>query len=103
MREESGYSAGSMLLSFILGGIVGAAVALLLTPQSGRETRQKIRDFSDDVRDRAKDYVEGMKEKVTSSVEKGKEFVEEKKTAITKAVEAGKEAYEKEKEKLSTE
>jgi gas vesicle protein len=92
MREESGYSAGSMFLSFLLGGVVGAALALLLAPQSGRETRTRIKDFA-----------EGVKEKVTSSVEKGKELFEEKKTAITKAVEAGKEAYEKEKERLAKE
>ncbi len=103
MREEGGFSTGSMLLSFVLGGVVGAAVALLLAPQSGRETRQRIRNFTDDVKDRAKEYAGGMREKVTSSYVRGKDFLEDKKSAITKAVEAGKEAYEKEKEKLSAE
>lgn len=103
MREEGGFSAGSMILSFLLGGIVGAAAALLLAPQSGRETRLRIREFAGDVKDKAADYVEDVKEKVTSSVEKGKEYFEEKKSVISKAVEAGKEAYEKEKERLSKE
>jgi len=103
MREESGYSAGSMFLSFLLGGVVGAALALLLAPQSGRETRTRIKDFAEGVKEKVKDYAEDIKEKVTSSVEKGKELFEEKKTAITKAVEAGKEAYEKEKERLAKE
>lgn len=102
MREEGGYSASSMLLSFLLGGIVGAAVALLLAPHTGRETRLRIKEFAGDIKDKAVGYVEDIKEKATSSVEKGKEFLEEKKSLISKAVEAGKEAYEKEKEKLST-
>ncbi|NWF52818.1 MAG: YtxH domain-containing protein [Nitrospirae bacterium] len=103
MREEGGYSAGSMFLSFLLGGVVGAALALLLAPQSGRETRTRIKDFAEDMKEKVKDYAEDLKEKVISSVEKGKELYEEKKSAITKAVEAGKEAYEKEKERLAQE
>ena len=63
MKDE-GCSSGSMLVSFLLGGVVGAGLALLLAPQSGDETRKKIGDFADDVKDRAMDYVE--KNKITS-------------------------------------
>jgi gas vesicle protein len=101
--EECGYGTGSILLSFLLGGMVGAGFALLLAPQSGRETRQKIRELSDDVRDKAKGYVGDVKEKITSGIGKGKGFYEEKKSIISTAIEAGKEAYEKEKERLSKE
>ena len=45
-EEECGYSTGSVFLSFLLGGLVGAGFALLLAPQSGRETRQKIKELS---------------------------------------------------------
>jgi len=99
MREEGGYSAGSIFLSFLLGGIVGAGLALLLAPESGLETRKRIKDFAGDVKDKAKDYTEEMRGKITSTMEKGKELYEEKKSVITTAFEAGKEAYEKEKEK----
>lgn len=95
-HEEGGFSAGSVLLSFLLGGMVGAGIALLLAPQSGVETRRKIRDFTDDVVERASDYADQAKGRVVSAVEKGKHVVEEKKSAITAAFEAGKEAYEKE-------
>jgi gas vesicle protein len=101
--EEEGYGAGSLFLSFILGGLMGAGAALLLAPKSGIETRQRIREFADDVRDKAEDYVEQTKSKVTTGIEKGKGFIEEKKSIITTAVEAGKEAYEKEKERLEKE
>ena len=103
MRDECGYGAGSILLSFLLGGLVGAGFALLLAPQSGHETRQKIKDLSEDVKEKAMGYVGDIKEKVTGSIDKGKEIYEEKKSIITTAIEAGKEAYEKEKERLSKE
>jgi gas vesicle protein len=103
MREESGYSAGSIFLSFLLGGIVGAGFALLFAPKSGLETRQRIKEFAGDAKDKAKSYVEEVKGKVTEGVEKGKGFYEEKKSIITTAIEAGKEAYDKEKERLSKE
>ncbi len=95
-QDEGGFSAGAILLSFVLGGIVGAGVAMLLTPQSGPETRRRMRELVDDVREKATDYAAQTKEKVVTAVEKGKEFLEEKKTALTTAIEAGKEAYEKE-------
>jgi gas vesicle protein len=103
MREECGYGTGSIFLSFLLGGIVGAAVALLLAPESGRDTRHKIKEFAGDMKDKVRDYTDNVKGKFTSTVEKGKDFYEEKKSSITKAVEAGREAYEKEKERLSKE
>ncbi len=101
--DEEGYGAGSLFLSFVLGGLMGAGVALLLAPKSGEETRRRIRDFAGDMRDKAEDYVEETKGKVKSSFEKGKGFIEEKKSIITTAVEAGREAYEKEKERLAKE
>lgn len=90
MRDDNGYGAGSVLLSFLLGGAVGAGLALLLAPQSGPETRRKIKDFAED-----------MKDRVGSTVEKGKDLFEQKKSVITTAIDAGKEAYEKERERLS--
>ena len=99
-NEEGRYSAGSLILGFFIGGLVGAGVALLLAPQPGAETRQKIKELADEAKEKAAKYAEEVKGKVTSTVEKGKGLVEEKKSLVTAAVEAGKEAYQKEKEKL---
>jgi len=90
MRDDNGCSTGSVFLSFLLGGIVGAGLAMLLAPQSGPETRRKIKDFAED-----------MKDRVGSTVEKGKDIFEQKKSVIATAIDAGKEAYEKERERLS--
>ena len=95
-HDDEGFSSGSVLLAFILGGMVGAGVALLIAPQSGVETRRKIKDLADDVKEKATDYASTAKEKVTETVDKAKNLYEEKKSAVTAAVEAGKEAYEKE-------
>lgn len=83
--EQKEYGAGSVLVSFLLGSLVGAGIALLIAPQSGKETREKI-----------KEYAENVKEKAAESVQKVKSVLEEKKTVLSAAVEAGKEAYKKE-------
>lgn len=99
--KDDGYGSGSVLLSFLLGGVVGAGLALLFAPQSGRETRQKIKDLADDVKERSAEYVNQAKEKAASLVEDGKGYYDEKKSILKSAVDAGKEAYEKEKEKYA--
>ncbi|WP_435549912.1 YtxH domain-containing protein [Desulfobacterium sp. N47] len=83
--EEKNNNQGALLASFILGGVIGAGVAILLAPKSGQETMEKI-----------KDYAGSMKEKVASSVEGAKNVLEEKKSALSAAVETGKQAYKKE-------
>jgi gas vesicle protein len=40
----------SLISMFIVGGLLGAGVALLMAPQSGRRTRLKIRDKGRDCR-----------------------------------------------------
>ena len=43
------------LAGFVIGGLVGAAAALLLAPQSGEETRTLIRDKGIELREQADD------------------------------------------------
>ncbi|MCX8118723.1 MAG: YtxH domain-containing protein [Desulfobacterota bacterium] len=100
-HEEGGYGAGPLIFSFFLGGLIGAGVALLLAPKSGRETREKIKGLAVDAKSKAEEVIDQVKSKVTSVLEKGKEVIEEKKSMLSTAIEAGKEAYEKEKEKLA--
>lgn len=95
-HEESSCSVGPVFISFLLGGMVGAGLAFLLAPQSGKEIRGKIREFAGDVQEKVSDYVSHAKERAASTAEKGKSTFEDKKSAIAAALEAGKEAYEKE-------
>ena len=39
-KDERSGNAGTILLAFTLGAIAGAAVALLVAPATGRETRE---------------------------------------------------------------
>ena len=78
----------SLLVPFLVGGFVGAGIALLLAPKSGRELRKDIKDIASDTRD-----------KIATTVEKGKELYVEGTEAVKHAIEAGKDAYVSEIEK----
>ena len=51
MSDDSDF--GAFLVGFIVGGLAGAAAALLLAPQSGEETRAYIKDRSIELKDKA--------------------------------------------------
>lgn len=51
MNENNGGEFGAFLAGFVIGGLVGAAAALILAPQSGSETRSKISGKSQDLRE----------------------------------------------------
>lgn len=59
-------------LSFFLGSILGAGLALLFAPESGRKTRKRIKGFAEDVLEKAEVSFEDIKEKVNSATEKGR-------------------------------
>lgn len=60
---------GAYLAGFVIGGLVGAAAALLLAPQSGEETRTIIRDKSIELRDKATENAEEALNKATKLLE----------------------------------
>jgi gas vesicle protein len=43
--KDSGF--GSFLAGVVIGGLIGAALGLLLAPQTGEELREQIDDFVD--------------------------------------------------------
>lgn len=96
-QEESSCNTSSVLLAFLLGGIVGAGIALMVAPKSGQETREQIKKLADEAKQKADVYIEEVKNKASTVIEKGKELLEKEKTVISAAIDAGKEAYEKEK------
>jgi gas vesicle protein len=85
--EENDYetSSGSWLLTFILGGLIGAAVALLVAPKSGRQTREQLKDVAQDAKEKAGGYYDQAKSKVTDAVQKSAEVLHHKKSETTKA------------------
>jgi gas vesicle protein len=98
-NDDQGTSAGTVFLSFLAGAAVGAGLALLYAPKTGRELREKIGELTDDAVGKIKCYANEAQEKIKSTIEDGKDVIKEKKSILTSAFEAGKEAMEKEKEK----
>jgi gas vesicle protein len=88
MSDERCNGAGGVVVAFTIGALVGAAVALLLAPASGQETREFLSE-------RAK---EG-KEKATEAAKRTKEYLARQKETVTAAVERGREAYRGAREK----
>ena len=52
--SDGGRSNLDLFLAFLLGAAAGATVALLTAPQSGRETRERIKDLARDAAGEAK-------------------------------------------------
>jgi gas vesicle protein len=79
---------GGIVTAFAVGALVGAGIALLYAPQSGKETRKLIADKGRELKGRAQD-----------TLEDAKDYIEGKKAEIAAAVEAGKEAMREERAK----
>ena len=60
---------GTFFAGFLIGGLVGAAVALLLAPQSGEETRAIIRDKSIELKDKASESAAEMRSRAEKTFE----------------------------------
>ena len=92
----------SKLAYFLVGGGIGAIIALLFAPRSGRETRDLIAQKAAESKDRLSTASRDVSDRVTTYIEKGKELVNTQKEQISAAIEAGKQAYREEKAKGST-
>ena len=94
----SSQNSGALFFAgLVMGGVVGAGLALLLAPQSGKETRSQIKDKSFELKDGA---VEGLAEagqraqaQADAWQEKGQEVtgaISRSKDSIIQAVSQGK-------------
>ncbi len=66
--SDSDAGIGAFFAGVLIGGLVGAATALLLAPQSGEETRRTLGRYSNDFRDRAQDSLEDARERAEATV-----------------------------------
>jgi gas vesicle protein len=81
MSDDRG--AGGVMVAFMLGAIAGAAVALLVAPASGEETRRKLGEKAREGRDKA-----------SEAARQGREFLRNQRDGLSTAFERGKEAFE---------
>lgn len=99
-------------LMLVAGGIIGAGVALLVAPQSGKETREDIARYARRTRKRAghmvedftdafSDVVDTVVDKSSDILDKGKDLAADTKKEIMKAIEEGQDRLEREKKRLA--
>lgn len=92
------------LLFFLAGASIGAVIALLYAPQSGKKTRDYIGDKAEEgknflekkgkeIREQAEDYVEKGKDLMAEQMERGRELVAKQKEQLSAALEAVKDGY----------
>ena len=118
-REEA--SASTKLTYLLIGGGIGAVLALLFAPKSGQELREDIavatkkgieksketaqhlqeaaEDYYEVTRERASDLYETAQEKAAAISEKARSAAAQKSNPISAAIDAGKQAYLDEKRK----
>ena len=80
-RDDSG--AGTVVVAFVLGALTGAAVALLVAPQSGEETRRLLAEKAREGRAKAEE-----------AARQGRELWNRQRDTLTTAFERGREAYQ---------
>jgi gas vesicle protein len=83
MARDDGSAAGTVIVAFVLGALTGAAVALLVAPASGEETRRVLAEKAREGR-----------EKATEAARQGREFVNRQKDTFSSAIEKGRDAYQ---------
>ena len=106
MSDDRG---SNTILAFLVGGVVGAAVALLYAPRSGRETREmlaeKMREGAERGRElgnQAREKGRAIIEEAGEYVDRGREAMDDRKGRLAAAFEAGRQAYRDEKEKAKS-
>ena len=72
MAQENDGMAKGLIIGFIAGSMVGAALALLYAPKAGKELRADIREKAGDVVEDAQEYVSRAKSKAVDIINEGK-------------------------------
>ncbi len=101
MADERGVSTATVLLAFLSGAALGAVAALLLTPQTGRETQEQLRGYARRTEENLRELAGQAGEAFEVVVDKGREFVQTEKSVLAEAFDAGREAMRRERDRLS--
>jgi len=95
MASEQNDAAG-YLGWFFLGGLLGAAAALLLAPHTGRETRELLVEHGGEFARRAQEMATDAQGRAGELLDKSRELFEEQTQRLMTAFEAGKDAMREE-------
>jgi gas vesicle protein len=75
--SENGNDIGAFLAGFVIGGLVGAATAIILAPQSGEETRAQISAKGSELRHVGEERLHEYRQLAGSAVEDARTRVQE--------------------------
>ena len=89
MKAESTNKKSSLMMPVLIGSAVGAGIALLLAPKSGKEIRKDLKRFAANTRDQ-----------VAEVIDEGRDLYEEGREVVARAVKAGRETYDKGTERI---
>ena len=103
MADNRGCSLGAAGLAFVTGGLLGAVAALLLAPQSGRQSREQLRGYARRAEEGVHELADKASGVVDQAMDKGREFIKDKQAVMTEAVETGRAAMSAELRRLSNE
>jgi gas vesicle protein len=110
-KEESCSCGG--FSSLLMGGLIGAGLALLLAPSTGKKTRQCIADYAKNLGGKANeaanefaetlsDFVDNAGNRAAEILHDGGDLTMDSKKALLKALEKGQEILEKQRKKLES-
>ena len=99
-------------VAILVGGLIGASIALLYAPNSGAKTRRELikaarrtknsaADLIEDTIEDVNDLMNDLKEKASDIVDQGKDLSDTAKKEIMATLEQGHKAIEKQKQKFS--
>ena len=85
MSNKSG-EFGAFVAGFLVGGLVGAATALLMAPQSGEETRAIISEKSIELKDAASTAAEDAIARAEAAAEEARAYADDLKVKAEEAI-----------------
>lgn len=96
--SDNGSEIGAFMAGFVIGGLVGAATALILAPQSGEETRAQIGAKGVELREAGVQQVQTARDRVQDTTgqvqEQARIVLDEGKNKVSTALERSKQAAE---------
>ena len=102
MADERGTSA-AVFLAFLSGAAMGAVMGLLLAPQSGSDSRDRLRGYARRAETDLRDLAGKAGEAFEDVVGQGREFVESNRSVLREAFDAGREAMKRERGRIQDE